>query len=82
MVQTYFEGDLVIHRSKRFPLRFGRANRMLQDAYIHVDRSQLEELFWVMDYDAIRPNGDNLFFLVLRPRDEANDFCVEIPLEF
>lgn len=81
VVQTWFEGDVVIHRSKRFSLTFSQAKADLGEAYIHLSRTGLESFFHTLDYDVARSQGYELWFLVLRPIDQADDWCVEIPID-
>ena len=39
VIQTLFEGDLVIHRSRSFELQFDKAGKRVGEAYIHLDLS-------------------------------------------
>lgn len=82
VVQSNYEGAPIIHRSGQFEVLFSKANPMTAgEAYIHLDRESLERSFVLKDYDGLRPNGKNLFFLALFPHPNRKDFCIQIPLE-
>jgi hypothetical protein len=81
VVQSWFDGDLVIHRSKPFEILFGKSSRERGEAYFHIDTSHLDSVFFCDEFDAIRPNGNNLYFLAIKPRGNPEVFCSLIPIE-
>ena len=81
VIQTYFEGAPVIHRSRPMLFTFRLADERAGDAYIHLDLDDLGEFVDVYRYDPKSMEmGTNTSFLALRP-DDPDTFCIIIPME-